>query len=311
MPDSIATTAVTIPAAASPRQADAPVAAAAAEAPDSVLRMPRHAVARPFDADLDHALYATVQTGLDMSLFDAIVAEAAAPPAWTTGHQPHARLINPAGHSMVLGLLAILFVACILAYSFFGSTLGNFIQNLWSVRRRQNAFDEGSPGRRRIQLLLALQLAAYGGVLLYAYFSPGPVVDASLALTHTLRLMGLAAAYYIFQLCAYSTVAYAFAPDPSRGSQWLEGFNASQGLAGLCLALPTLGMVFYPGASGVMLAAAAAIYIAARLVFIAKGFKIFYTGFTSLIYFILYLCTLEIVPVFCVGAIAADIVARQ
>ncbi|MBP3590263.1 MAG: DUF4271 domain-containing protein, partial [Muribaculaceae bacterium] len=53
------------------------------------------------------------------------------------------------------------------------------------------------------------------------------------------------------------------------------------------------------------------IYVSARLIFIIKGFKIFYNGFISLIYFILYLCTLEIVPLICIGGIALDIVGRQ
>ncbi|MDE6853726.1 MAG: DUF4271 domain-containing protein, partial [Muribaculaceae bacterium] len=33
-----------------------------------------------------------------------------------------------------------------------------------------------------------------------------------------------------------------------------------------------------------------------RLLFIIKGLRIFYTGIGSLLYFILYLCTLEIIP---------------
>lgn len=276
--------------------------------PEGVLVMPRYALPHPFDADLDHALGSMVRIDkLDMTEFYNVVATADAPPAWTTGYTPRPRMINPAGHSIVLGLLSTLFVACLLAYSYFGRALGYFVNDLWSLRRRQNAFDESAPGRRTVQVLLALQLAAYSGVLLYAWCHPGPVADARVALTCTLQLMGLAAAYYVFQLCAYTTVAYAFAPDGPAAVQWLNGFNASQGLAGLVLALPTLGIVFYPDATGAMLCTALGIYLLARVVFIAKGFKIFYTGYGSLIYFILYLCTLEIVPFFCVAAIALHI----
>lgn len=282
-----------------------------ASAPDPVLRMPRTAVPHPFDADLDHALGAMVADDqLDMSAFEAIAAEASAPPAWTAGHEPEPRVIHPAGHSAVLSVLALLFVACLLAYSYFRRAIATGVHDLWSLRRRSNAFDESSPGRRRVQLLLALQFAAYGGVLLYAAFSPGPVPDTAGALADTLRLTGLAAAYYVFQMCAYATVGYTFAPDGARARQFVDGFHASQGLAGLALALPTLGLVFYPDASMAMLITAAGIYIAARLIFISKGFRIFFTGFTSLVYFILYLCTLEIVPVLCVYGIARSIVGQ-
>ncbi|MDE6271271.1 MAG: DUF4271 domain-containing protein [Muribaculaceae bacterium] len=277
--------------------------------PDGVLVMPRYALPHPFDADLDHALASMVRIDkLDMSEFNKVVATADAPPAWTHGYTPQPRMINPAGHSIVLGLLATLFVASLLAYSYFGRALGYFVSDLWRLRRRENAFDDSATGRRTVQVLLALQLAAYSGVLLYAWCRPGPVADVQLSLANTLRLMGLAAAYYVVQLCAYSTVAYAFAPDRLAGLQWLNGFNASQGLAGLLLALPTLGIVFYPDATDVMLWVALGIYLAARVMFIIKGFKIFYTGFGSLIYFILYLCTLEIVPFFCVAAITLLIV---
>ena len=279
-------------------------------AADSLYILPAStAAAAPFDASIDHALEAAVEKEpIDLSLFRSIIAEASAPPAWMQGCEPEPRIIHPAGHSVVLGVLALLFVACLMAFSYFGRAITASVQDLWSVRRRENAFDEGSPGRRRVQLLLALQFAAYGGVLLYAAMSPGPATAARGALVDTLRLMGLAAAYYAFQYCAYGITAYTFAPDQSRAARWLDGFSASQGLAGMLLAIPTLGLVFYPDASIGFLIAAAVIYLAARLIFIAKGFRIFYTGVGSLVYFILYLCTLEIVPVICIAAIAAAIV---
>lgn len=279
-------------------------------APDSLYILPSAAAPlAPFDASIDHALAAAVEhEPIDLSLFRSIIAQADTPPAWTMGHEPEPRIVHPAGHSVVLGVLALLFVACLMAFSYFGRAITASVQDLWSVRRRENAFDEGSPGRRRVQLLLALQFAAYGGVLLYAAVCPGPATDARGALNDTLRLMGLTGAYYVFQYCAYSITAYAFAPDEARASRWIDGFSASQGLAGMVLVLPTLGLVFYPDASAAFLVAAAAIYLAARLIFIAKGFRIFYTGLTSLVYFILYLCTLEIVPILGMAAAAAAIV---
>ncbi|MCH5320108.1 MAG: DUF4271 domain-containing protein, partial [Paramuribaculum sp.] len=39
------------------------------------------------------------------------------------------------------------------------------------------------------------------------------------------------------------------------------------------------------------------LYVLARIMFIVKGFRIFYTNSASIVYFILYLCSLEIVPV--------------
>lgn len=291
--------------------AAAPAAAAAAlqAAPDSVLAMPREAVPCPFDTSIDHALAAAVRSEpIDLSLFRRIVQEASAPPAWTEGHPPGPRIVHPAGHSVLLGALALMFVACMLAFSRYSRAFTAGIRDLWSVRNRENAFDETGAGRRRVQVLLAVQFSAYCGVLLYAFLCPGALSDPRRALMSILALMLLAAGYYLFQLCAYAIVGYVFDPDPARARQWVDGFCASQGLAGIALALPTLGLVFYPDAATAMLIIAASIYIAARLIFIGKGFRIFYTGFPSLVYFILYLCTLEIVPALCVCGAAGMIV---
>jgi len=45
-----------------------------------------------------------------------------------------------------------------------------------------------------------------------------------------------------------------------------------------------------------MLLVAAGLYICARLVFICKGFRIFYGNLSSIVYFLLYLCAVEMVP---------------
>jgi hypothetical protein len=90
-------------------------------------------------------------------------------------------------------------------------------------------------------------------------------------------------------------VGYAFADNEGR-KQWLRGFNASQAFLGFGLAIPALVTVFYPAAATIMLQIATIMYILARLVFIFKGFKIFYHKISSLVYFILYLCTLEVIP---------------
>ncbi|MDE6240375.1 MAG: DUF4271 domain-containing protein, partial [Muribaculaceae bacterium] len=45
-------------------------------------------------------------------------------------------------------------------------------------------------------------------------------------------------------------------------------------------------------------------YLLFRLVFISNGFSIFYRNIFSLVYFILYLCTLEIIPLIYVFKLA-------
>ncbi|MGM9811684.1 MAG: DUF4271 domain-containing protein [Muribaculaceae bacterium] len=42
------------------------------------------------------------------------------------------------------------------------------------------------------------------------------------------------------------------------------------------------------------------IYFVCRLIYIIKGFRIFFNNFTSIFYFILYLCSGEIIPLIAV-----------
>ena len=45
-----------------------------------------------------------------------------------------------------------------------------------------------------------------------------------------------------------------------------------------------------------MVATGSVLYLVVRLIFICKGFRLFYDNLLSSVYFILYLCTLEIAP---------------
>ena len=100
-------------------------------AADSLYIVPHEAVPAPFDGSIDHALAAAVETEpIDLSLFRSIIAEADAPPAWTQGREPEPRIVHPAGHSVVLGVLALLFVACLMAFSYFGRAITASVQDL-------------------------------------------------------------------------------------------------------------------------------------------------------------------------------------
>ena len=102
-------------------------------------------------------------------------------------------------------------------------------------------------------------------------------------------------------MLVYHVLGYVFA-DSISTRLWIDGFKATQSLLGLLL-LPVIGvMLLKPELSTPMLLVAAGLYICARLVFICKGFRIFYGNLSSIVYFILYLCSLEIVPLVMLGA---------
>lgn len=170
-------------------------------------------------------------------------------------------------------------------------TLKSYRQSLWSVRGRRNAFDESSNTSAPMVALLALIFVIFGGVMLYNL--PGLPRPSSFG--GACMAMSLLGGYYIFQLCAYTLTGYAFA---SRGGcrKWLAGFAATQAYAGLALILPAFLLVAVPQWHNWLIILGLTIYFAARAIFIIRGCRIFYRNFSSILYFILYLCSLEIIP---------------
>ncbi len=178
------------------------------------------------------------------------------------------------------------------------SVMGRMNKELWSVRRRANVFDDRTAGEAGVTISLVLLACVSEGTLIANWLlaSGGaaalPGWFASMLMP---VLVGVAVLFYIVQLTGYNVVGFTFA-DKIGHRQWVSGFNASQALLSLLLVVPALAGLFYPSWAVFMGVVGAACYVLARLVFIVKGFRIFYTGVNSLLYFILYLCTLEIAP---------------
>lgn len=174
----------------------------------------------------------------------------------------------------------------------------NLPQDLWGLRQRENAFDEQIPYERRTFMIMIIQMLVCETILMYLWFQPAGTAESFRQINTTLGLLfALTATYYIFQLTAYTAVGWIF--SSGNGFRlWIKGFNTSSALLGLLLFIPAITALFYPSATFIMIVISLFFYFLARLIFIFKGFRIFYDSFFSLIYFILYLCTLEIIPVF-------------
>ena len=121
-----------------------------------------------------------------------------------------------------------------------------------------------------------------------------------------LALAGLAGAFYLFGLTGCVTLGYVFADSVNAGLL-RRGFNASQILLGFLLAVPAFISLFYPSLVTAMFVLSGVLYVITRICYVSKGFRIFYHNLPSLLYFILYLCTLEIIPVIIVCLLAREI----
>lgn len=214
---------------------------------------------------------------------------------FTQGKEPDSRTHLPGYDSGVLCMIIGVFL--LLAYNsrHYSTFLKNFSYDLWSVRRTDNSFSVRTFSETGIQMSVVLLACLCEGIIIDAgisYFG----LSTPLRTFAQIAILGLIALlYYLWQLAAYRVVGYVFT-DRVSARQWLKGFNASQALLALALVVPALVVLFNPEQAEVVVITGAACYIIARLIFIFKGFRLFYDNFGSLLYFILYLCTLEIVP---------------
>jgi hypothetical protein len=199
--------------------------------------------------------------------------------------------------SMVLLIAGLLAVA--LSYHTGYKYIENFFHYMFSTRRRENMFEDHTVNETSIQAALIANTCIAEGFLIYFAVqqlvpSMVHVLQASV-FPHILGYCGIATGFYIAQWLVYKVLGYTFS-DKVGAKLWLDGFKASQSLLGLLL-LPVLVLVMlYPGHGKLLLAIGASLYLVARLIFIFKGFRIFYSNLTSILYFLLYLCAVEIVP---------------
>ena len=166
---------------------------------------------------------------------------------------------------------------------------------LWSVRRRPNVFDNEGNVSPRAATLLQLITIIFGGIVLYNL----PGLPPSPSFFGAVASMGLMGAYTAFLYTSYSLVGYAFAEASTR-RRWLGGFLATQAWTGLLLIVPALLLIVEPEWRHFLIIISLSVYFAGRVLFIIRGVRIFYTNFQSLLYFILYLCSLEIIPLLAV-----------
>lgn len=215
---------------------------------------------------------------------------------YTCGMEPTGRTLLPGYDSGVLCLVIGIFL--ILAYNsrHYSTFLKHFWSDLWSVRRRDDTFSVRTFTETGMLLSIVLLASVCQGIIINSAITFYKGTTLLSTFPEILALSAVSLLYYLWEVAAYSTVGFVFT-DKFSCRQWLKGFNASQVLLGLSITIPALFVLFNPDAAAIVVPIGITIYVICRLLFICKGFRLFYDNFGSLLYFILYLCTLEIVPI--------------
>ncbi len=216
--------------------------------------------------------------------------------AATQGVAPQSQAHSPLHDTGVMAMLLVVLVFLLTSFNKGFKYVRNLPRYLFSVKRRENLFDDHTVSETRVMLALLLNTCFMEGLLIYCSFSDALQAAIGSRVVLFVGITTLAAiVFYFAQLLLYRLLGWVFG-DPVSSRLWLSGFNATQSLLGLTLLPVTIITLVYPSTTPTTLIVALALYILARIVFISKGIRIFFNDLSSSLYFILYLCSVEIIP---------------
>lgn len=199
--------------------------------------------------------------------------------------------------SMLL-VLAVIFITAI-SYRKGYKYVADFIHNISSVRERQNLFEDHTVKETQIMTALTANTCIFEAILLYlAYqllYQPA-TTPATPVFGFVAALSAFTATFHIAMLALCWTLGFIFSDKPST-DLWLDGVKASASMLGVMLAPLTFVILILPEFLHTGLIIAIILYFLSRIIVIYKAFRIFFNNLQSSLYFILYLCSVEIVPV--------------
>lgn len=216
-------------------------------------------------------------------------------PSYVDGIEGIPRSTQTYTDSGVVSLLLGALILVALSYNNYGTYFHNALKNLLGYRSHNREFSERTLGEVRLWTTLWIVLSLEEALVCYTLMEHYAPDVSSTPWLMILMLCGCTIGYNVFYLCVCRFVGSVFATG-GESTQWLRGCNAAHTLLAIPMAVPALVGLFDPAACVAMGWTAAGLFVCARLVFISKGFIIFYEGIGSLMYFVLYLCSLEIIP---------------
>ncbi len=204
---------------------------------------------------------------------------------------------TPINNSVTLSIVLLLFLLFAFTFTKGIKYLGHVIRSLLNIKERQTILGDTTVRETQLRtVLLCMTFISEGFFLFMALVKYAPIPRLDIAIGVGSGAL-VAFTFYYFQKWIYKFIGLLFT-DPTRTNKWMESFESIQYLVGIPLSLVVLAMIFIPAWSTGLLVVAAVLYILSRILFIYKGFKIFYCNIIDLFYFIVYLCALEIAPLF-------------
>lgn len=189
--------------------------------------------------------------------------------------------------SWVIAPLILLFLFVAIKYRGNSRYAKVLLREMYEVRERGNAFDD-TVRETTFLVLLNLLWSGSAGILLAVLIG-----SATPMLCGVTILLGVG--YTLFMTMMYWIVGSVFS-SARRAGMWVRGYLAAQGLSTIIIFPAALLSLCYPDLNDGWLLLAGIGWIIFKLIFIIKGFRIFFTQIAAWVLFLYYLCSLEIVP---------------
>lgn len=189
-------------------------------------------------------------------------------------------------------LLIVAFLLIAISFRHSGKIFGQLFRN--PVRRQSHADETiASENRSRIALLIATFLTE--GILIYNLTTGYVSQTTGEMLGGTLLFTVLTFFYFLVQTSALSLTGYLFA-TPSGKQMAVSVFTTINALFGILAIIPVSLLLYYPEYQIVLLSIVGILFLLSRISFVFIATKIFFSNLYGLVYFILYLCAVEITP---------------
>ena len=204
---------------------------------------------------------------------------------------------TPMNDPVIVGLVLIVFLLFAFTFKKGIKYLGEVLRNSLNVKERQNLFNDTTVRETQLRAVLLIMTFISEGFCLFELVSRH-IPSLSEMIGIGICCGGVIAfCYYYLQKWIYTGIGRLFT-DATHTRKWIDSFVSINSLIGIPLAMSILAMTFIPPLEKIMFVTAVFIYLISRILFIYKGFKIFYRNILDLFYFIVYLCALEITPLF-------------
>jgi hypothetical protein len=202
-------------------------------------------------------------------------------------------------------LLFVLFVLCFLAcMQFVGNSSRLFTSMLHRLFRNQErqSFSQTVNNEFLIKLTLCLQTILMASILIYCIFSHTMNLPFETTSQLVRTLGGTAGIILLFVLYKFLTnngVGLVFFQWESM-QLWNNLSFSIVSLSGMVLFFPALLIFYFPDTYYIYAILALLYFLFIEILTFYKIYKIFFHRKSSLLYFILYLCAQELLPLFCV-----------